>query len=29
MTLATEVMLHFDGENTQENIPLLLSDFIF
>ena len=29
VTLATEVLLHFDAENTQENIPLLLNDFIF
>ena len=29
MTLATEVLLHFDAENTQENIPLLLNDLTF
>ena len=29
MTLATEVLLHFDAENTQEDIPLLLNDFVF
>ena len=29
MTLAKGVLFHFDAENTQENIPLLLNDFIF
>ena len=29
MTLTTELLLHFDVKHTQENIPLLLINFIF